>query len=209
MARSTNYNNAVDAYINKSAEFAQPILDHIRKLMHDAVPDVEEAIKWSHPFFVHHGVILANMAGFKAHCSLGLWGAEITRKMNDDGVASAGSMGSFGRITSIKELPARKEMLAYIRQAAKLIEEGRRTKAWERPKKAAKPDVEVPPSLAASLKKNKVAAKHFAAMSPSCQREYCDWIADAKREETRDKRLATALDWIAEGKSRNWKYEKC
>jgi uncharacterized protein YdeI (YjbR/CyaY-like superfamily) len=199
---------AIDAYIANCAPFAQPILNDLRATVHKAVPEVEEAIKWSHAFFLLNGVILCNMAGFKAHCSFGLWGTEVTKDLRADGVAQGGSMGSFGRITSLDELPPRKQLIAYIQQAAKPIAEGTRTKAWSRPK-VAKPEPEVPPALAAALKKDKAAAKRFETMSPSCRREYCDWIASAKQEATRDKRIATAVEWIAEGKQRNWKYETC
>jgi len=204
------FSPAVDVYINKASPFAQPILTYLREAVHKAVPGVEEAIKWSHPFFLLNGVILGNMGAFKAHCSFGLWGTEITQELRADGVAEGGSMGSFGKITSIKDLPSKKELTAYIVAAAKPVAEGTRTTAWTRPKqKVAKPEATVPEALAGALKKNKTAAKQFEAMSPSCRREYCDWIADAKREETRDKRVVQAMEWIAEGKSRNWKYEKC
>jgi uncharacterized protein YdeI (YjbR/CyaY-like superfamily) len=197
---------AVDAYIAKAQPFAQPILQHLRETMHEGAPGVTEAIKWSMPFFVYEGVILGNMAAFKAHCSLGLWGNGP--ELREAGVAQGGSMGSFGRITSLDELPPKKQLIGFVKQAAKKIAEGERTKAWSRPK-VAKPESAVPEALAAALKKNKAAAKSFEAMAPGCRREYNDWISDAKREETRDKRVAQAVEWIAEGKSRNWKYEKC
>jgi uncharacterized protein YdeI (YjbR/CyaY-like superfamily) len=201
-------NAAVDAYIAKSAPFAQPILIHLREAVHEAAPDVEEAMKWSRPFFLYHDIILGNLSAFKEHCSFGLWGTEIAETLIADGIASREGMGTFGRITSLKDLPPRRKLLSYIRQAAKLIDEGVRTQSVLRPPKVAKPPVEVPEALTAALRKNKVAAKKFEIMSPSCRRDYSEWIADAKREETRDKRIATALEWIAEGKSRNWKYEK-
>jgi hypothetical protein len=197
---------AVDAYIAKSQPFAQPILNQLREVIHLGAPGVTEAIKWSMPFFVYEGVILGNMAAFKAHCSFGLWGNGP--ELREAGVAQGGSMGSFGKITSLKDLPPKKELIAYVKQAAKKIAEGERTKAWSRPK-VAKPESVVPEALAAALKKNKAAAKSFEAMAPGCRREYNDWIADAKRDETRDKRVAQAIEWIAEGKARNWKYEKC
>jgi hypothetical protein len=197
---------AVDAYIAKAQPFAQPILHTLREVIHDGAPGVVEAIKWSMPFFVYGGVILGNMAAFKAHCSLGLWGNGP--ELREAGVAQGGSMGSFGRITSLDDLPSKKKLVSFVKQAAKKIAEGERTKAWVRPK-VAKPESAVPEALAAALKKNKAAAKSFEAMPPGCRREYNDWIADAKREETRDKRVAQAIEWIAEGKNRNWKYEKC
>ena len=200
-------NPKVDAYIARAAPFAQPILEHVRETMHEAAPGVVEEIKWSMPFYVLNGVILGNMAAFKAHCSFGLWGPEIVKTLREDGVAIGGNMGSFGRITSIRELPPRKKLLAYIHQAARQVASGERTTSYKRPR-VAKPAVEVPAILTAALKKNKKAAASFAAMPPGCRREYSLWIAEAKREETQLKRVATAIEWIAEGKSRNWKYEQ-
>ena len=199
-------NVAVDAYIGKAAEFARPVLEFAREVVHAGAPGVVEEIKWSMPFFVYKGVILGNMAAFKAHCSLGLWGPDVVGTLRSDGVAQGGNMGSFGKITSVKDLPPRAKLLGYVKVAAKAIDDGSRTKAWSRPK-VAKPEVSVPEALASALKKNKVVAKKFEAMTAGARREYCDWIAHAKREETRQKRVATALEWIAEGKGRNWKYE--
>jgi len=200
----------VDAYIGKSAPFAQPILIYLRDLIHENAPGVEETIKWSRPFFLYHGIILGNISAFKEHCTLGLWGSEVADALRAEGVSSHEAMGTFGRITSIDDLPPRKKLAGYIRNAAKLIDEGTRTKSIDRkPNRVAKPEAVVPEALTAALKKNKAASKQFEAMSPSCKHEYCDWIADAKRDETRNKRVATAIEWIAEGKSRNWKYEKC
>jgi len=148
------------------------------------------------------------MAAFKAHCSFGLWGPEVVGTLREDGVAQGGNMGSFGKITSIKELPSRAKLVGYAKLAAKTIDDGTRTKAWSRPK-VAKAEAVVPEALASALKKNKAAGKKFDAMTPGCRREYCQWIAEAKREETRAKRVETAVEWIAEGKGRNWKYESC
>lgn len=208
-AKKTNRSAAVDAYIAKCAPFAQPILIHLRDVIHKAVPGVDETIKWSHPFFMRNGIILGNMAGFKQHCSLGLWGSELADKLRDDGAYSKEAMGVLGKLTSLDDLPSDRELTAYLRAGAAAIDEGRRTKSISRPKKEPKPAPEAPEALTAALKKNKTAAKNFAEMPPGCQREYCDWIAEAKREETRDKRVATAVEWIAEGKRRNWKYENC
>jgi hypothetical protein len=197
---------AVDAYINKAGEFAQPVLEYVREVVHAGAPGVVEAMKWSMPFFVYQGVILGNMAAFKAHCSFGLWGQEAVGVLRADGVAQGGNMGSFGKITAVKDLPSRTKLVGYVRLAAKAIDEGTRTKAWSRPK-VAKAEAEVPEALVAALKKHKAAGKKFEAMTPGYRREYCQWIDEAKREETREKRVATAVEWIAEGKSRNWKYE--
>jgi uncharacterized protein YdeI (YjbR/CyaY-like superfamily) len=205
-AASLNAN--VDAYIAKAAPFAQPILNHLRDTVHATVPDVEETIKWSMPFFVYRGVILGNMSAFKAHCAFGLWGRDVTKEMRADGVATGGSMGSFGRITSLEDLPPRKDLMAYVKKSAKAIADGTRTKAWERPR-IAKPEAVVPEELAAAFKKNKPAAKNFAAMPPGCRREYCDWVGGAKREVTREERALKAVGQLAENKKLNWKYESC
>jgi uncharacterized protein YdeI (YjbR/CyaY-like superfamily) len=207
--KNSALNPKVDAYIAKAQPFAQPILSHIRDLVHQAAPEAEEAIKWSMPFFVLRGVILGHMAAFKQHCSIGLWGPEMNAILNAAGLHSEDGMGSLGKITSLKDLPSDKKMLGYYRHAAELILTGQRTKSLERTAKTPKPAPKVPAELTAALKKNKAAAKVFAGFSPSCQREYADWITDAKRPETREKRIATAIEWIAEGKQRNWKYQNC
>jgi len=207
--KNSALNPKIDAYIAKAQPFAQPILSHIRDLVHQAAPEVEEAIKWSMPFFVLRGVILGHMAAFKQHCSIGLWGPEMNAILNAAGLHSEDGMGSLGKIASLKDLPADKKMLGYYRHAAELIITGQRTKSLERTPKTPKPAPKVPAELTAALKKNKAAAKVFAGFSPSCQREYADWITDAKRPETREKRIATAIEWIAEGKQRNWKYQNC
>jgi uncharacterized protein YdeI (YjbR/CyaY-like superfamily) len=200
----------VDAYIGKARPFAQPVLIHVRELMHKASPDVMETVKWGMPFFELNGVILGNMAAFKEHCSLGLWGPEMHAILGNDGAKSNEAMGTFGRIASVKDLPAEKVLLGYFKQAAGFVTSGERTTSLVRkPKKAFKAAPEVPAELAAALKKNKLAAKVFEGFSPSCKREYVDWVAEAKREETKMKRVAQAVEWMAEGKSRNWKYENC
>jgi uncharacterized protein YdeI (YjbR/CyaY-like superfamily) len=207
--KKQEFNPKVDSYIAKSQPFAQPILTHIRELAHKACPEVEEQIKWSMPFFTLRGVILGHMAAFKQHCAIGLWGPEMNAILNEAGLHSENGMGSLGKITGLKDLPADKKMLGYYRQASELILSGQRTKSLERTAKSTKPAPEVPTELAAALKKNKAAAKVFAGFSPSCKREYVDWIVEAKRAETKEKRVAQAIEWIAEGKQRNWKYLNC
>jgi len=207
-----NLNSKVDAYIAKAAPFAQPVLSHLRGLVHKACPDVVEEMKWSRPFFLHGGVILANTSAFKAHCSFGFWGAEMGKVLRGDGVVQDGGMGSLGKISSLKDLPADKQLVGYIRRAAEFIDAGlgdNRITVARRVVKAPKAAVETPAGFAAALKKKKAAGKVFEAFSPSCKREYVEWIADAKREETREKRIAQAVEWIAEGKQRNWKYQEC
>lgn len=192
----------VDAYIAAAAPFARPILKSLRQSIHAVCPGVEETMKWSFPHFLHHG-ILCSMAAFKAHCSFGFWKGSLIV-----GTARAGeAMGQLGRITALPDLPSQKVLAGWIAQAMKLNEQGTRAP----PKSAArpKPDLRTPPDLAAALAKSPAARKTFAAFSPSCKREYIEWIVEAKREETRAKRLATTLEWLAQGKKRNWKYENC
>lgn len=205
--KTPDFNPAIDVYINKAQPFAQLLLTHLRELVHKACPEVQEAIKWSMPFFVLDGVILANMAGFKQHCSFGIWGPQISAILTADRVKSDEATGSFGRITSLDDLPSDKILLGYLRQAAQFIASGQRTKSYSRPPKAARPAPEIPAELTAALKTNKASAKIFANFSPSCRREYVDWVAEAKRPETRQKRATQAAEWIAEGKERNWKYQ--
>ena len=209
-AQNGSYSSKVDGYIARCADFAQPILTHIREVVHKALPDVEEDIKWSMPFFVYRGLNLANMAGFKQHCSFGLWGKEGPANLRKDGVYDREAMGQLGKLVSIKDLPPDREFIRYLRSAAAEIETGARTQNYSRPRTTTpKPPPEVPPALAAALRKNRAAANEFAIMPPGCRREYCDWISETKRDETRDKRVATAIEWISEGKRRNWKYENC
>ena len=202
----------IDFYIAKAKPFAQPILIHLRQLIHKACPDVVETIKWSRPFFEYKGNILCNISAFNEHCSFGFWGEEIGAVLRAAGVVREEGMGTLGRITSLETLPSDQQMLAWLRQAVAFIEDGTYTSpiaARNRVVKAPKDDLEIPEALAQALKTSKPAAQVFAAFSPSCQREYIEWIAEAKRPETRDKRVAQAIEWIAEGKQRNWKYQVC
>jgi uncharacterized protein YdeI (YjbR/CyaY-like superfamily) len=210
--KTQNKNPKVDAYIAKAQPFAQPILTHLRKLVHKACPGVEEEIKWSRPFFVYRGAILGNMSAFKEHCSFGFWGEEIGAVLRQAEAVKDGAMGTLGRITRVEDLPGDKVMLDWIREATAFIESGQYTSpiaARQKVVKAPKAAPEAPPELAAALKKNKKAAAVFADFSASCKREYVEWIADAKRPETREKRVAQAVEWMAEGKQRNWKYQNC
>jgi uncharacterized protein YdeI (YjbR/CyaY-like superfamily) len=207
-----NFNTKVDAYLAKAKPFAQPILNHLRELVHKACPEVEETIKWSRPFFEYRGAILGNMSAFKEHCSFGFWGEEIGAVLRDAKVLRGDSMGSLGRITTVKDLPADKLMLGWIRQAKTFVDTGQYTSPIAARHKVVKPEksaIKAPPEFSGALQKNKKAAAVFAAFSPSCKREYVEWIADAKRPETRDKRILTAVEWISEGKQRNWKYQDC
>lgn len=191
----------VDAYITKAAPFAQPILAYLRDLVHEAVPQVEEGMKWSRPFFSSHGSPMCLMAAFKQHCSFGFWlHKDVTGKTDEEG------MGQFGKLTSLRELPPKKTLLALIRKADALNAGGARLK---RPKSEPKPALALPDDVAAQLGMNKHAAarKTYDAFPPSAQREYVEWITEAKTEATRKNRIATMLEWLAEGKRRHWKYE--
>jgi len=194
----------VDAYIEKSAEFARPILRHLRKLVHRACSTAEESLKWNFPFFVHHG-LLCYMGGFKQHCSFGFRRQGMNEILRKDGRLSSDGMGSFGRITSLADLPNDKTLLRYIREAVKLNEAGAPVRTSLKPRPPAKP----PADLMAALRKNKNAATNFKKFSPYQRREYIEWITEAKQSETRVKRLATTIKWLAEGKPRNWKYMNC
>jgi uncharacterized protein YdeI (YjbR/CyaY-like superfamily) len=207
MKAAGTFDPRVDAYINKSASFAQPILTHLRELVHKGVPEVEESIKWSMPFFTYRGQMFGNIAAFKAHCSFGLFGKEIKAVLENEGLSGDNGLGSLGKLTAFEDLPSNKVLLGYIRQAAAFIDGG--SKTMTRPKKAAKPAPEIPDELVSALKKNKTAARVFADFSPSCQREYAEWIAEAKQAATKERRIAQAIEWIAEGKQRNWKYQRC
>ena len=191
----------VDAYIAKSADFAKPILTHLREVVHSACPEVVETMKWSSPFFDYHGA-MCNMAAFKEHVGFGFWkGALVIGRTSGESEPSA---GQFGRITSVKDLPSKKELTALIKKAMKLNEEGVTVVKT----KKAKPELPVPPELAAALAKNKKASTAFDAFPPGHRREYNEWVGEAKRDETRVARAKQAVEWIAEGKSRNWKYQK-
>jgi len=194
----------VDAYIAKAAPFAQPILKHLRKLVHAGCPEVEETLKWSMPSFIYKG-ILCGMAAFKEHCTFGFWKHDMV--VGDQGAPKADeAMGTFGRITKLSDLPGDPIVLGYIRKAVELNDAGIKKPA--RPKKP-REELEIPTSLMLALKENKKALETFEQLSYSHKKEYVEWITEAKRDETRNKRLATAITWLAQGKPRNWKYANC
>ena len=190
----------VDTYIAKSADFAKPILKHIREVVHEGCPEVEETMKWGMPHFEYEG-ILCGMGSFKEHCALHVWKGSLIV-----GDRSREAMGQFGRITRISDLPSEKILAGYIKQAMKLREDGVKNPARSKPRKKAA--LVVPSELTSALKKNKKAAAAFKEFPPSHKREYADWISEAKREDTRKRRADTAVEWMAEGESRNWNYEK-
>ena len=196
-----------DQYIAKAPEFAQPILSHLREVVHQACPEVEETMKWSSPHFTWRGM-LCHMAAFKQHCAFGFWKGALV--MGDGGGATSEAMGQFGRLTSLADLPPDDVLAGHVREAMRLNEEGVKSPARAKPaEKAEKKELEVPADLTAALHANPAALAHFERFSPSKRKEYVEWITEAKTAATRTKRLDTAVEWIAEGKARHWKYEKC
>ena len=188
----------VDAYIARSPDFAQPILKHIRKLVHKAYPGIEETLKWGMPSFSHAGIV-CQMAAFKHHCAFGFWKSKLILEPADAG------MGSFGKITRRADLPSDAKLVGYVKKAVRLNEQGVKLPGGS--KRKATP-LRVPAYLSAALKARPKAAATFKALSTSHRNEYLEWIAGAKQEATRQKRLATALQWLSQGKNYNWRYEK-
>jgi uncharacterized protein YdeI (YjbR/CyaY-like superfamily) len=191
----------IDAYIAKSADFAKPILKHLRKVVHAGCPQVQETMKWSMPHFDYKGV-MCGMAAFKEHCAFGFWKADLI--LDRGQTAEKSGMGSFGFIKSLADLPNEKTLIGYVKKAAALNKAGIKAPGRTHPKKRAL--IPVPDDFAAALKKNAKARQTFDSFSPSHRREYLEWITEAKRAETRKERLAKSLKWLAEGKTRNWKY---
>jgi len=191
----------VDHYIARSAEFAKPILSHLRKLVHQACPDVEETIKWGFPNFTHNGM-LCSMASFKSHCSFGFRKGSLA--VGREPQTTEPGMGHFGKITSISDLPKDKALIGYIRKAVRPNEAGIKSPTRAKGKK----ELTIPDYLVAALRKNKRAFAVFGKFSYSHKKEYVEWITGAKSEETRKKRFTTAVEWMSKGKGRNWKYVK-
>ena len=189
----------VDAYIERSAEFAKPILTHLRSVIHEACPTVEETIKWNAPFYMYEGILCSTPA-FKQHCALIMWKGRLLPKADAKYVTT-----ELRKISSLEDLPPRKKLVGYFKALMKLNEEGTKSASRSGPK-FTKPLV-VPAELQRAIAKNRKARAAFAEFPPSHKREYAEWIADAKRAETRERRIKAAVEMIAEGKSRNWKYE--
>ena len=197
----------IDAYIAKSADFAKPILNHIRELVHKACPDVEEKMKWSFPHFDYKGEMMCSMAAFKQHAVLNFWKAALMKDpVLIENARSETAMGHLGRITSLKDLPADKKLAAWIKEAMLLNDKGIKLPARKIPE--VKKEIIVPEFFMKAIKKNKKAWQNFESFAYSHRKEYIQWITEAKTEPTRLKRLTTAIEWIEAGKGRNWKYEK-
>lgn len=195
----------IDEYINKSADFAKPILNHLRELVHKACPDVEEKIKWSFPHFDYKGEMMCSMAAFKEHCVFGFWKASLMKNpILVENARSEVAMGHLGRITTKKDLPPDKTISNWIKEAMQLNDLG--IKMPSKAKTLEKKELIVPDYFIQALSKNKKALQTFEDYAYSHKKEYVEWITEAKTEQTRNKRMATAIEWIVEGKSRNWKY---
>lgn len=190
----------IDAYIAKAPEFAKPILIHLRRLAHQACPQVEETVKWRMPFFSHKG-ILFGMAAFKQHCAIHFWKGKLIL----EDASQQDGFGNLGKITSLSELPNKKTLLQYIKKAVALNDSGVKKAAVAPAKKR----LLVPAYFREAIRRNKKAQANFDKFSYSHKKEYVTWITEAKREETREKRIKTALQWLARGKPRNWKYMNC
>ena len=202
MSRDPKRDERIDAYLAKAQPFARPILGHIRDRVHAAVPEVEETLKWSAPSFTLDGKILMMMAAFKQHAALNFWRGQELRGQD----ANADAMGQFGKLTSLDDLPPDEELERLIRQAAAL------TKSAPAPRKvkhAPKPPSEMHPEFAAALARAPQARAVLDGFPPGAQRDYLEWIADARQDATRAKRIATAVEWLGEGKRRHWKYQNC
>ena len=197
-------NPKLDAYIAKAAPFAQPILNHLREVIHRGCPDVKETIKWGFPNFEYKG-LLCSMAAFKQHCAFSFWKGSI---MSDPKkvMTKVGrtSMGHFDRITSVSDLPSDKILLSYIKEAIKLNDDD--IKLPQRSKPKSEKVLAVPPYFIKELKKNKAALKTFEGFNYSNKKDYVEWVVEAKTDATREKRMGTAIEWMADGKIRNWKY---
>ena len=196
----------IDAYIERAAAFAKPILIKLRKLIFQACPDAEEMIKWSFPNYEVHGSMLCSMAAFKEHCAFGFWKASLLK--DPDGIlhlAERNSMGHLERLSSVKDLPSDKILITYLKEAALLNKNNIKI---ARKKSAPGKELAIPKALAAALKKNKKAMVTFEGFPPSQRREYIEWISEAKTDVTLDKRLTTTIEWLEQGKTRHWKYKK-
>jgi len=202
-----NTSPRVDAYIARSADYARPVLKKIRSLFHQACPDMQESIKWGFPHFEYKGIV-GSMAAFKRYVTFGFWKGKLLKDPHRLFTVMGKTAMSHTKITTLAELPRDDVVLDYIRQAVRLNEEDVKVPAPARKKRAARPEPAVPTVLAQALKANKRALATFQAFSPSHRREYIEWIAEAKKEATRTRRLAIAIEWLAAGKPRNWQHVK-
>ena len=196
----------IDKYISESAPFARPVLNRLRELIHKACPEIQETIKWGMPSFDYKGPF-CSFAAFKQHAVFGFWKGSLLNDpenyLQERAAQGGDAMGNLGRITSLDDLPPDEIIMDFVKQAKKLNDDGIKL-----PKKpaATKAELEVPVDLRDALSKNKKAKETFENFSTSNKREYTEWLSEAKTAETRSKRLDTAIEWMAEGKIKNWKY---
>jgi len=196
-----SHDRRIDDYIAKAQPFAREILTHVRERVHAVIPDVQEDIKWRMPAYLVGGKLVLITAAFKEHAALNFWRGQALESRHD----TVGAMGQFGKIKSLEELPSDAELERLIREAAELAEA---LPSPRKPKHEPRPAAEIHPEFAAALEAAPTAKATFESFPPGQRREYADWIAEAKQDATRQKRIATAIDWLGEGKRRNWKYEK-
>ncbi|SEW41674.1 Uncharacterized conserved protein YdeI, YjbR/CyaY-like superfamily, DUF1801 family [Chryseobacterium wanjuense] len=199
------YDTKVDEYIEKSPDFAKPILQYLRETIHEVCPDAEEAIKWKFPTFMYKGKILCSITSFKQYCSMGFWlHGEMKTIKELETNAEKSSMFSLGKITKMEDLPAKPLLKKAILEAMELTDMGVTMKKAV----PSKTETPIPDYFKEVLQHNKKAWEVFEKGSPSFRKEYINWITEAKTEATRNKRMEQAIEWISEGKGRNWKYEK-
>jgi len=197
----------VDTYIAGAAPFARPVLRHLRSLVHRVCPESAEAIKWHMPMFSLKGKLFCALGAFKTHCRFMIFGPEVRALIKADGHGGPEGDGSFGKLTALTDLPNDRRIAKYLKFAAERIAEGKSPMSRGR-RRTPKPVPKVPPAFAGALQRHRSAATTFAGLSPSCQREYLEWIIGAKQEETKTRRIAQAIQWLAAGKRLNWKYER-
>jgi uncharacterized protein YdeI (YjbR/CyaY-like superfamily) len=199
------YDSRIDAYIDKSAEFAKPVLEYIRQVVHEASPLISETVKWGMPFFDYKGPV-CNMAAFKQHCAFGFWRSSLIK--DQYGILNSAdepAMGSFGRLTSIADLPSKEILIDYIQQGVALNEKGIKPPPKKAP--AVKAELVIPDYFTAYLAPHLRAREVFDGFSYSNKKDYVEWVTEAKTDATRQKRLETSVEWLTEGKTRMWKYK--
>jgi len=197
-------NNQVDAYISKAAPFAQPILNHLRTLIHQACPDVQETVKWGFPHFEYNGIV-CSMAAFKQHCAFTFWKASLmSDKHKIFSQVKEQAMGQLGKLTDMADIPNDEVLIQYIDEAVKLNKEENKLPA--RTGKRVNKNLKIPAYFQQALNRDKRALKNFSTFNYSNKKEYLEWITEARSEETRNRRIGQAIAWLAEGKVRNWKY---
>lgn len=198
------HDDRIDVYIGRSAPFARPILQYLRLVVHEACPGVEETMKWSMPHFTHAGKILAGMSAFKQHAAFAV---PMLDRSEGDPRKRGEAMGNYGRILALADLPGRSALIAQLQQATAAIDAGAKLRGTRRD--TPRPELPMPDDFAHALAENDAARAHFNGFAPGKQREYLEWIIEARQEVTRTRRIAQAVEWLSEGKARHWKYGKC